>query len=83
MAVLPGFAKQINESLVWKWYFASLKSSNINRAPACFGLGTEVQDCTEAVQQELGWWPCRPVVEWRRERITTDPQMFHHRDNVR
>ena len=50
------------------------KKHNTNRAPACFGLGAEVQDFTEAVQQEMGWWPCQPITEWLRDRITTDPQ---------
>ena len=34
----------------------------------------EVQHFVAAVQQELSWWPCQPIPEWLRTRITTDPQ---------
>ena len=72
--VVRGLTDLIRESLIWKWYHASLRMSDTKRAPACFGLGAEVQDFVDAVQQELNWWPCQPVPEWLRERITTEPQ---------
>ena len=72
--VVRGLTDLIRESLIWKWYRASLRMSETKRAPTCVGLGTEVQDFVEAVQQELNWWPCQPVPEWLRERITMEPQ---------
>ena len=70
--VVRGLTDLIKESLIWKWFHAFLRMSNTNRALTCFGLGAEVQSFAEAAQQELSW-PCQPVSEWLKERITTEP----------
>ena len=72
--IVKGLTDLIRETLIWKWYLASLRMRDTKRAPTCVGLGMEVQDFVAAVQQELSWWPCQPISEWLRARITADPQ---------
>ena len=71
LLIVRGLTELIKETLIWKWYHASLRMRDTKRAPTCVGLGMEVQNFVAAVQQELSWWPCQPIPDWLRTRIIT------------
>ena len=72
--IVRGLTDLIKETLIWKWYHASIRMRDTKRAPTCVGLGMEVQDFVAAVQQELRWWPCSPIPDWLKAQISEDSQ---------
>ena len=74
--IVRGLTDLIKETLIWKWYHASVRMRDLDtkRAPTCIGLGMEVQEFAAAAQQELNWWPCSPVPDWLKTQINADPQ---------